>query len=217
MWVNYPHMPTGRNASRELFRKLVAFAKKHKILIVNDNPYSHVLNDTPISLLSEDTGLECAMELNSLSKAFNMAGWRVGMLLGHEKYLNAVMQVKSNVDTGMFLPIQLASVKALQNSSKWHQERNRIYQDRRKYVFELFDALGFQYRKDQVGLFVWAKAPDKIANVPEFIERVLTENKVFLVPGKVFGSTGERYARSSLCQPVDILKKAVDRVKSRKP
>jgi LL-diaminopimelate aminotransferase len=214
MWVNYPNMPTGRNGSRELFKDLVSFAKANKILVVNDNPYSHVLNDDPISILEQDPSLEYTMELNSLSKGFNMAGWRVGMLLGQQAYIDATVQVKSNVDTGMFLPLQLASVRALENSSEWHHKRNEIYAERRRHVFEMFDLLDFEYRTDQVGLFVWAKAPEKIGDVPAYLENLLQEAKVFLVPGSVFGTTGARYARSSLCATKETLQKAVERVRT---
>ncbi len=213
MWVNYPNMPTGQNGSRELYKELVRFAKTHKILVVNDNPYSHVLNDDPISILEQDPTLEYTMEMNSLSKAFNMAGWRVGMLLGAQEYIDATVQVKSNVDTGMFLPIQRASIKALDNSAEWHKKRNDVYQERRKLVFQMFDMLGFTYRTDQVGLFVWAKGPEKILDVPAFLEEVLQDAKVFFVPGAVFGTTGARYGRSSLCAPVETLKTAVERIR----
>jgi LL-diaminopimelate aminotransferase len=212
MWVNYPNMPTGQRASPELFEKLIAFAKKNKILICNDNPYSLILNERPLSILSFDKGFDCSLEMNSLSKAFNMPGWRVGMALGSKKVINAILQIKSNVDSGMFLPIQAGATQALLNSESWHQARNNIYLERREIVFRIFDYLGFEYNKNQVGLFVWARAPEKIKDLPAFLDRILKEAHVFIVPGFIFGTNGKNFARSSLCQPVEILNEALKRI-----
>jgi LL-diaminopimelate aminotransferase len=216
MWVNYPNMPTGQRAKSELFERLVQFGKKNNILICNDNPYSLVLNPAPLSILKFDPTFECCLEMNSLSKAFNMPGWRVGMALSRKSVINAILQVKSNVDSGMFLPIQAGAVAALSNSAKWHEARNNTYLDRREIVFAIFDHLGFRYKKDQVGLFVWAKAPENIKDLPAFLDKILYEAHVFIVPGFIFGTNGKSYARSSLCQPVDVLKDALNRISKMK-
>lgn len=218
MWVNYPHMPTGTRADLNFFKRLVEFAKKKKIFLCNDNPYGLVLNDTPpISILKADPTFEVSGELNSLSKSFNMAGWRVGMFLGAKDAVDAVIQVKSNVDSGMFLPTQKAAIAALNVAPKWHEERNQIYRERRAFIYEIFDRLGFTYSRDQVGLFVWAKAPENVSLVEALIDRVLDEAHVFLTPGMIFGSNGDRYARASLCAPAERLKLALDRIRGFKP
>jgi aspartate/methionine/tyrosine aminotransferase len=215
MWANYPHMPTGRTGNAELFEKLVDFGRRKKILICNDNPYSLVLNrDKPLSILSFDPSREVAIELNSLSKSFNMAGWRVGMAMGGKDAINAILQVKSNVDSGMFAPIQAGAAEALKNPDSWHDERNAIYRERREAVWKIFDRLGFSYDKNQVGLFVWAKAPDKVKDVGAYVDEVLEKTHVFLTPGFIFGSNGKRYARSSLCAPAATLNEALKRVGS---
>jgi len=214
MWVNYPHMPTGKSSDEHTFAQLIEFAKKKKILICNDNPYGLVLNTTPPrSILASDPEKKYSCELNSLSKSFNMAGWRVGMFLGSAELVDAVIRVKSNVDSGMFLPVQKAAIEALKVDRAWHQKRNETYAERRKLIWELFDLLQFEYTRDQVGLFVWAKVPDEIPEVSEFLDRLLDEAHVFLTPGMIFGSNGNRYARASLCSPVETLRIAVERVK----
>jgi LL-diaminopimelate aminotransferase len=217
MWVNYPHMPTGTRADENFFKRLVEFAKKKKLFLCNDNPYGLVLNQTALaSLLKADPTFEVSGELNSLSKSFNMAGWRVGMFLGAKDAVDAVIQVKSQVDSGMFLPVQKAAIAALTVSDAWHAERNRIYQERRNTIYEIFDALKFTYSRDQVGLFVWAKAPSEVEDVEKLIDRVLNEAHVFLTPGMIFGSNGNRYARASLCASIERLKLARDRIRGLK-
>lgn len=214
MWINYPHMPTGKSVDQAFFDEMVKFGKKHKILICNDNPYSLVLNTSkPLSLLTSDPDLEVSCELNSMSKAFNMAGWRVGMFLGAPDLVTAVITVKSNVDSGMFLPIQWGAIAALETKEDWHMARNKIYEERRTHVWEIFDLLGLHYKKDQVGLFVWARLPDSVSEVSEFVDKILLEARVFLTPGFIFGTNGKRYVRASLCASVDILVEAKQRIK----
>lgn len=214
MWVNYPNMPTGASADKSFFKKLVTFAKKNKILICNDNPYGLVLNtENPISLIEADPLMEVSAELNSLSKSFNMAGWRVGFFLGSSELINAVISVKSNVDSGMFTAIQKGAIEALSINQNWHNERNEIYLKRRNHVWEIFDLLGFSYDKNQVGLFVWAKAPGKIKNVIEYVDQILEKAHVFLTPGEIFGSNGNRYARASLCSSEENLIKAKNKIR----
>jgi LL-diaminopimelate aminotransferase len=213
MWVNYPHMPTGKAAGKKFFDELVRFAKEKKILICNDNPYSLVLNETsPESLLTSDPTMEVSAELNSLSKSFNMAGWRVGMFLGSAELVNAVISVKSNVDSGMFQPLQRGAIEALKIDKAWHVKRNEIYKERRKHIWEIFDLLNLKYDKEQVGLFVWAKAPDSVPDVTAYVDRLLLEAHVFLTPGMIFGSNGDRFIRASLCAPVETLIKARARI-----
>jgi len=215
MWVNYPHMPTGRRADKKTFLDLIDFASSRNILLCHDNPYSLVLNqEKPLSILQFDPKMETCIEFNSFSKAFNMAGWRVGMAAGHQKVINAILQVKSNVDSGMFAGIQAGAIAALDNSETWHKERNEIYQERRQIVFQIFDTLNFKYDPKQVGLFVWAKAPDSVSDLGVFVDQLLYEAKVFLVPGFIFGSNGKRFARSSLCATAENLKEALSRVKA---
>jgi LL-diaminopimelate aminotransferase len=217
MWVNYPHMPTGTPTDLNFFKKLIEFGKKKKIFICNDNPYGLVLNQTaPTSILSADPGFEISGELNSLSKSFNMAGWRVGMFLGAKEIVNAVLQVKSNVDSGMFLPVQKGAAAALAIDQSWHEERNKTYDERRKVIYQIFDRLGFKYSKNQVGLFVWAKAPDSVKDVEVFLDRVLNEAHVFITPGMIFGSNGLRFGRASLCAPVERLQLALKNIEAAK-
>jgi hypothetical protein len=217
MFVNYPHMPTGQSASPELFEKLIAFGREKGILIVHDNPYGLVLNETePLSLLRFDPRKEVSLELNSMSKAFNMAGWRVGWIIAHPEVIDTVLKVKSNVDSGMFLAVQAGAIEAFQNPASWHEERNRVYRERRALVYQLFDRLGFRYSRDQVGLFTWAKAPDSITDVAGFLDQVLEQHAVFFTPGFIFGSQGARYARSSLCVPVERLNEALKRLEKAK-
>ncbi|MEW5676960.1 aminotransferase class I/II-fold pyridoxal phosphate-dependent enzyme [Flavobacterium enshiense] len=211
MWVSYPHMPTGAKGSLPLFEKLVAFALKHDILLVNDNPYSFVLNDNPMSILQVEGAKETVLELNSLSKTFNMAGWRVGMVSGSQKLIEAVLKVKSNMDSGMFYGIQKGAVAALQLGGNWFSEQNKIYEKRRKLIFELADKLSCSYDKQSVGLFVWAKIPDSEPSAEQFVDKILIENHLFVVPGTVFGSNGEQYIRFSLCVNEEKIKEVLNR------
>ena len=213
MWVNYPHMPTGKRASAEVFKNIIEFGREKNILICNDNPYGLVLNrEAPLSLLTQDPGLEVGVELNSLSKSFNMAGWRVGMILASKVVIDAVLQVKSNVDSGMFLPIQAGAIAALEVDESWHLGRNEVYRERRKIVWSIFDQLGFHYDREQVGLFVWAKAPESVLDVEGFVDQLLDRSHVFLTPGFIFGTQGRGYARASLCAPVEVLREALHRL-----
>ena len=214
MFVNYPHMPTGQPPSGELFEKFVAFAKKHDILLIHDNPYSLILNDSPMSLLSVDGAKDVAVELNSLSKSHNMAGWRVGMLCGASKRIDEVLRFKSNMDSGMFLPVQLAAAKALTLGEDWHQSLNEQYGKRREKVFELLDILNCAYAKSQVGLFVWAKVPNEYKDGYTLSDEILYEANVFITPGGIFGSEGDNYVRVSLCSTVENVQKAIDRIKT---
>tara|TARA_B100000809_G_scaffold266920_1_gene333008 strand:- start:3145 stop:4296 length:1152 start_codon:yes stop_codon:yes gene_type:complete len=214
MWVNYPHMPTGTKASDELFVELIAFAKKHKILIVNDNPYSFILNDSPKSILQYEGAKEVALELNSLSKSFNMAGWRVGMVLGADTYLTEVLKVKSNMDSGMFYGIQKGAVKALEMSSDWFVGINKVYARRRVLTWKILDALNCVYNKENGGMFVWAKLPEGITS-EQMTDKMLYEKDVFLTPGTVFGSNGEGYIRLSLCVQEEKLEEVLMRVKNK--
>ena len=198
MWLNYPHMPTGTNATKEHFKEAVAFAKKHDIVLVNDNPYSFILNDNPISLLETEGARDVAIELNSLSKTFNMAGWRVGMVVGKGEIIKSILQVKSNMDSGMFLGIQKGAVEALNCSKEWFKELNKTYIKRRKIVWEIFDILGCYYNKESAGLFVWAKLPTG-RSAMEYTDQLLKEKEVFMTPGSIFGKNGKDYIRTSLC------------------
>ena len=210
MWVNYPHMPTGTNATLEMFEKLVAFGKKHHILIINDNPYSFILNDKPISILQVEGAKDIALELNSLSKTFNMAGWRVGMVLGNAAFINEILKVKSNMDSGMFYGIQKGAIEALQLSDDWFLAQNKIYKERRDLIWQLADKLGTTYNKNSTGLFVWAKIPEGKTS-EEITDAVLYDKDVFITPGTIFGSQGEGYIRFSLCVTTDIIKEAIQR------
>jgi aspartate/methionine/tyrosine aminotransferase len=212
MWVNYPNMPTGTRASKELFRKLVDFGMKHHILIVNDNPYSFVLNDEQLSILAVDNAKEVALELNSLSKSHNMAGWRVGMVACHQEYISAILQVKSNMDSGMFKAVQLAAAEALSLDNDWYEQLNTVYQQRRETVFEMYDLLGFEYDKNQVGMFVWAKINDDYDHAEHFSDDLLNDRAVFITPGSIFGTNGEQYVRISLCADAETLARAKERI-----
>ena len=211
MWLNYPHMPTGASATKDDLEKVVSFAKKHDLLIVNDNPYSFVLNDKPQSILEIEGAKEVAIELNSLSKTFNMAGWRVGMVVGEASVIKTILQVKSNMDSGMFLGIQKGAIAALQSPNSWFEELNITYVKRRKIVWQIFDALQCSYNKKSAGLFVLAKLP-KGENSIEFIDRLLQEKEVFIAPGTIFGSNGEGYIRASLCVSEKLLKEVLNRI-----
>ena len=198
MWVNYPHMPTGSNANEQLFEELIDFGKKHQILIVNDNPYSFVLNDDPKSILSVSGAKDIAIELNSLSKTFNMAGWRVGMVVGHQTYLEAILKVKSNMDSGMYFGIQKGAIQALGLSSDWFDDMNKVYKKRREIIWKICEQLGCTYDKESSGLFVWAKIPPHMDSTA-LTDQILYNHDVFITPGTVFGSQGEGYIRFSLC------------------
>jgi len=215
MWVNYPHMPTGAKADHAFFDELRKFALKHSILIVNDNPYSFILNDEPISMLSVPGMIEVGIELNSLSKSHNMAGWRIGALLGKSEFLNPVLKFKSNMDSGMFLPLQLAAVEALSADTNWFKQQNTIYKSRQKLVFELLDLLGCTYDQAQTGMFVWAKIPNNFSSGYALSDQILVENAVFITPGGIFGSQGNEYIRISLCAKEEIFKEVIQRIKSK--
>ncbi|AOW18531.1 aminotransferase [Polaribacter vadi] len=210
MWVNYPHMPTGTNGTLQMFEKLVAFGLKHNILIINDNPYSFILNENPISILQVEGAKEVALELNSLSKTFNMAGWRVGMLLGNATYINEVLKVKSNMDSGMFYGIQKGAIEALQLPNDWFYQQNKIYKERRDLIWQLADKLDAVYDKNSTGLFVWAKIPEGKKS-EEVTDAVLYEKDIFITPGTIFGSQGEGYIRFSLCVTSEVIKEAISR------
>lgn len=212
MFVNYPHMPTGQLPSKELFEKLVAFGRANNILIVHDNPYSFILNDKPASLLAIEHAKDCVIELNSLSKSHNMAGWRVGMLCGAKERIDEVLRFKSNMDSGMFLPVQLAAAKALSLGKEWHDELNNTYQQRRKIVFELLTLLKCRFSREQAGLFVWAKVPSTYKDGYALSDDVLYGSGVFITPGGIFGSAGEKYIRVSLCATADKIKEAQQRI-----
>jgi aspartate/methionine/tyrosine aminotransferase len=211
MWIGYPHMPTGARGSLNLFEKLVAFAKKYQIVLVNDNPYSFVLNDNPISLLQVAGAKEVALELNSLSKTFNMAGWRVGMVLGNAAFIDAVLKVKSNMDSGMFYPVQKGAIAALKSDKSWFEGMNLIYKRRRVLTEQLAEKLGCQVYKEGVGLFVWAKLPSGIASAEAFINDILYQKHLFITPGTIFGSNGEGYIRFALCVKEEKIQEAIDR------
>ncbi len=214
MWVNYPNMPTGTRATGKLFQKLVDFGLRHNILIVNDNPYSFVLNNEQLSILSVPGAKEVALELNSLSKSHNMAGWRVGMVAGDKDYLSAVLQVKSNMDSGMFKAVQLAAAEALLLDNRWYDQLNEIYRQRRNEVFVMYDLLGFEYDRDQVGMFVWAKISGKYRDAEAFSDELLKDQAVFITPGSIFGSNGNRYVRISLCSDAETLQSAKKRIEN---
>jgi len=212
MWVNFPHMPTGRVASKTELKELVDLARKNNFLIVNDNPYSLILNDAPLSILSIDGAAEVALELNSLSKSHNMAGWRIGWVVGNKEYVEAVLRVKSNMDSGMFLGLQQAAVEALKNGAEWFNELNSVYKKRRDAATKILSELGCTYSKNQSGLFIWAKTPDKVTDVEKWIDEILYGTKVFITPGFIFGDTGKRYIRISLCATEEKLTEAFVRI-----
>ena len=214
LFVNYPQMPTGQLPTKELFEKLVAFAKKHNILLVHDNPYSFILNDKPMSLLCVDGAKDVAIELNSLSKSHNMAGWRVGMLLGAKEKIAEVLRFKSNMDSGMFLPLQLAAVKALELDKDWFDELNKVYKERRLKVFELLSLLNCAFDETQAGMFAWASIPAAYKDGFELSDKVLYNANVFITPGRIFGSAGNNFVRVSLCSKIEIIEKAIERIKA---
>ncbi|MBU2995102.1 aminotransferase class I/II-fold pyridoxal phosphate-dependent enzyme [Cellulophaga baltica] len=211
MWVCYPHMPTGAVAKVDQLIALVAFAKRNDILLVNDNPYSFVLNNNPISILSVEGAKEVALELNSLSKTFNMAGWRVGMVLGDEKFINPVLKVKSNMDSGMFYGIQKGAITALKSGQKWFDSVNETYSKRKELMLQLVEKLNCVYDDNSVGMFVWAKLPEGSSSAEEFIDNILYDKDIFITPGTIFGSNGEGYIRFSLCVTEEKIKEAISR------
>ncbi len=212
MWINYPNMPTGAKGSMKLFEKLVAFCQKHNILLCNDNPYSFILNKEYYSLLAVDGAKEIALELNSLSKSHNMAGWRIGMVAGHSEYIKNILKVKSNMDSGMFLAMQMAAVEALNNPESWYNTVNSVYIRRKKIVEEIMELLKCTYDKSQAGLFVWGRIPEDIPDCEPYIENILMKTLVFITPGFIFGKNGERYIRISLCATEEKLKEARNRI-----
>ncbi len=216
MWTNYPHMPTGTNATPELYDKLVKLAKEKDIVIVNDNPYSFILNDHPLSILSVPGAKDCCIEFNSMSKAHNMPGWRIGMLASNKDFISWVLKVKSNIDSGMFRAIQLAAATALEAEADWYDGNNANYRRRRALAGEIMKALGCTYDEKQVGMFLWGRIPDHYSDVEELTERVLHEARVFITPGFIFGSNGKRFIRISLCCKDERLSEALQRIKELK-
>ena len=214
MWTNYPNMPTGANASMELYEKLVAFGKKHHIIICNDNPYSFILNNHPLSILSVPGAKEISIEMNSMSKAHNMPGWRMAMLASNAQFVQWVLKVKSNIDSGQFKPMQYAAVEALSAPKEWYDNMNRVYRSRRDLAGQIMHALGCTYDERQVGMFLWGKIPDSATGSEAIADKVLYEANVFLTPGFIFGSNGERYIRISLCCKNETLKEALERIKA---
>ena len=214
MWINYPQMPTGQLPTKSLFEKIVAFGKKHNILICHDNPYSFILNDNPLSLLHVPGAKDVAIELNSLSKSQNMAGWRVGVMCGAKERIDEVLRFKSNMDSGMFLPVQLAAAKALQLPKSWYEDVNAVYRKRREIVFELLDLLQCVYDKSQAGMFVWAKIPSNYKTGFELSDEVLYNTGVFITPGGIFGNAGDGYIRVSLCSTEEKFAESIKRIKA---
>ena len=214
MWTNYPNMPTGANATPELYERLVEFARRKGIVIVNDNPYSFILNEHPISILQVPGAKECCIEFNSMSKSHNMPGWRIGMLASNAQFIQWVLKVKSNIDSGMFRAMQLAAAKALEAEADWYEGNNANYRKRRQLAGEIMDVLGCTYDERQVGMFLWGRIPDSYADVEQLTERVLHEARVFITPGFIFGSNGNRYIRISLCCKDEKLAEALKRIKA---
>ena len=214
MWTNYPNMPTGGDARMETYRKLVDFARRHDIVVVNDNPYSFILNEHPLSLLQVEGAKDCCIELNSMSKGYNMPGWRVGMCVSNPQFISWILKIKSNIDSGTFRGLQLAAAEALTaNTEEWHREYNiNVYRRRREIAERIMQALGCTYDDGQVGMFLWGKIADKYANAEQLTERVLHEARVFITPGFIFGSNGERYVRISLCAQDDKMQEALRRI-----
>lgn len=215
MWTNYPNMPTGAPAQMEIYRKLVSFARRHSIMVVNDNPYSFILNENPVSLLQVEGAKDCCIEFNSMSKSHNMPGWRVGMCATNPTFIQWILKIKSNIDSGTFRGIQLAAAEAYNNSDEWHRQANiNTYRQRRKLAEQIMQQLGCTFDENQVGMFLWGRIPDKYANAEELTEKVLHEARVFITPGFIFGSNGERYIRISLCAKDMKIKEALERIKN---
>ena len=213
MWTNYPNMPTGAKATMALYERLVEFGLKHRILICNDNPYSFILNDEQLSILSIDGAKTCCVELNSLSKAHHMSGWRIGMIAGDADVISQVLKVKSNMDSGMFKPLQLAAVKALSQKDDWYAQLNAEYRERQKLAGEIFDLLGVRYDKHSGGMFLWGKIDDREESGEKLSYMILQKAHVFITPGFIFGSNGERYIRISLCAKQEVLREAAGRIR----
>lgn len=214
MWCNYPNMPTGANASMELFEKLVAFGKKHNIIICHDNPYSFILNDNPLSILNIEGAKDIAIEMNSLSKSHNMAGWRIAMVASNQQFIQWILRVKSNVDSGQFRPMMLAAAKALQCDQSWYDQVNATYKQRRAIAEQIMQALGCTFDPTQAGLFLWGKIPANATDAETLSEKILHKARVFITPGHIFGSNGNRYLRISLCCADNRMQQALDRIKN---
>ena len=213
-WLNFPHMPTGAKADENILKELIQLAKEKKFLIINDNPYSLILNPNPRSIFNIEGAKEVAIELNSFSKSHNMAGWRIGWLTGDSQYLSTILRVKSNMDSGMFLGLQNAAIEALNNSAQWHENQNNIYQNRKELVCELFDYLNVKYDPNSIGMFLWGKVPDSLDKVEDLVDDILYKANVFITPGFIFGSNGNRYIRASLCADESNIKEAFKRIKN---
>jgi len=214
MWVNYPNMPTGQRGSVILFERLVKFAEKHNILVINDNPYSFILSSNYKSILSAEGSKNVALELNSLSKSHNMAGWRIGLVAGHREYITEILKVKSNMDSGMFLPVQMAAAEALKAGKEWFDELNAVYKQRRTVAEEIMNILGCRFDKRQSGLFLWGEVPDSYGDGEQLADKILEETHVFVTPGFIFGRNGSKYIRISLCSSKEVLVKAKERIKN---
>ena len=215
MWINYPHMPTGALAGSEAMKALVDFALEHRILLCHDNPYSLILNSgQPHSIFAIKGAEACCLELNSLSKSHNMAGWRLGMVCGRSDYIQAILAVKTNVDSGIFLPIQRAAIEALNNDQDWHDDQNKHYRRRRNLIYELLETMDFQFQTETAGLFVWARAPERLLSITDYLDELLYATGVFITPGEVFGRNGERYIRVSTCATEENISKATSRIKA---
>ena len=213
MWINYPHMPTGTPATLDLYQKIIDFGRRHNIVIVNDNPYSFILNDKPMSILQVDGAKDIAIEMNSMSKSHNMAGWRVGMLASNPTFINWILKVKSNIDSGQFKPVMLAAVKALEADKDWYTTLNNLYRSRRNVAEEIMTELGCTFNPSQRGLFLWGRIPDSIASSETLADKVLYDARVFITPGFIFGSNGDRYIRISLCATEENMRRALNRIR----
>ena len=217
LWTNYPNMPTGGNARRETYQRLIDFAQRHQIVVVNDNPYSFILNEEHLSIMQIEGAKDCSIELNSLSKSHNMPGWRVGMCVSNPTFISWILKVKSNIDSGTFRGLQMAAAEALENDEAWHRQANiETYAARRRYAEEIMTALGCSFDTNQVGMFLWGRIPERYANCEELTEKVLYEARVFITPGFIFGSNGDRYVRISLCAKEEKIQEALERVKAMK-
>ena len=213
MWINYPHMPTGTPATLDLYQKIIDFGRRHNIVIVNDNPYSFILNDKPMSILQIEGAKDIAIEMNSMSKSHNMAGWRVGMLASNPTFINWILKVKSNIDSGQFKPVMLAAVKALEADKDWYTTLNNLYRSRRNVAEEIMTELGCTFNPSQRGLFLWGRIPDSIASSETLADKVLYDARVFITPGFIFGSNGDRYIRISLCATEENMRRALNRIR----
>ena len=217
LWTNYPNMPTGGNARRETYQRLIDFAQRYQIVVVNDNPYSFILNEEHLSIMQIEGAKDCSIELNSLSKSHNMPGWRVGMCVSNPTFISWILKVKSNIDSGTFRGLQMAAAEALENDEAWHRQANiETYAARRRYAEEIMTALGCSFDTNQVGMFLWGRIPERYANCEELTEKVLYEARVFITPGFIFGSNGDRYVRISLSAKEEKIKEALERVKAMK-